>query len=113
MHELAVTQSLLEITLRHAQNANARQVDNLYLVIGQLSSIIDDFVQFYWDIVAKDTIAEGSRLNFRRIDTQMECHDCQQIYTPGDHQFDCPNCGSSQVRILAGEEFYLEAIDVQ
>jgi len=113
MHELAVTESLLEITLRHAQNANALRVDNLYLVIGQLSSIIDDSVQFYWDIVAKDTIAEGARLNFRRIATQMECRDCQQVFTPDDSQFDCPNCGSGQVRILAGEEFYLEAIDVQ
>lgn len=113
MHELAVTESLLEITLRHAQNANARRVDNLYLVIGQLSSIIDDSVQFYWDIVAKDTIAEGARLNFRRIAIQMECRDCQQVFTPDDHQFDCPKCGSGQVRILAGEEFYLEAIDIQ
>jgi hydrogenase nickel incorporation protein HypA/HybF len=113
MHELAVTESLLEITLRHAQNANARRVDNLYLVIGQLSSIIDDSVQFYWDIVAKDTIAEGARLNFRRIPTQIECRNCQHVFIPDDTQFECPDCGSDRVKIICGEEFYLEAIDIQ
>ena len=113
MHELVVTESLLEITLRHAQNANAKRVDNLYLVIGQLSSIIDDSVQFYWDIVAKGTIAEGARLNFKRIPTQMECSTCGQVFAPDDRNFDCPACGSIQVRVRAGEEFYLEAIDVQ
>jgi len=113
MHELVVTESLLEITLRHAQNANAKRVDSLYLVIGQLSSIIDDSVQFYWDIVAKGTIAEGARLNFKRIPTQMECSACGQVFTPDDRNFDCPACGSVKVKVLAGEEFYLEAIDVQ
>lgn len=113
MHELAVTESLLEITLRHAKEANATRVDNLYLVIGQLSSIIDDSVQFYWDIVAKDTLAEGAKLNFRRIPTRMECQDCRQTYAPDDGRYDCPACGSIHTKVIAGDEFFLEAIDVQ
>ncbi len=113
MHELSVTESLLEITLRHARAAHATQVNNLYLVLGQLSSIVDDSVQFYWDIVASGTIAEGARLNFRRIPTQMECLDCQQVFSPTADNFDCPNCASTRVKIIAGEEFYLEAIDIQ
>jgi hydrogenase nickel incorporation protein HypA/HybF len=50
MHELAVTEHILDIALKHAQNANALSVDEIYLVIGQLSSIVDDSIQFYWDI---------------------------------------------------------------
>ncbi|MCJ7724498.1 MAG: hydrogenase maturation nickel metallochaperone HypA, partial [Anaerolineales bacterium] len=67
MHELSVTQSVLEIALRHARQNNARRITDLYLVIGELASIVDDSVQFYWDMISKDTIAEGARLHFKRL----------------------------------------------
>ena len=57
MHELSVTEALLEIALRHAQAAQARQITGLHVVIGQLSSVIDDSVQFYWDFVSAGTLA--------------------------------------------------------
>lgn len=113
MHELSVTESLLEIALRHAKPANAKRINNLYLVIGQLSSIVDDSVQFYWDIVAKDSLAEGARLHFRRIPTELACRDCNQRYSPAKEDMACPACGSIRVKILAGNEFRLEAIDVE
>ena len=67
MHELSVTESILEIALRHASKTKAARITNLYLVIGQLASIVDDSVQFYWDIISKDTIAEGAKLHFKRL----------------------------------------------
>jgi len=113
MHERAVTESILEIALRHAQQAGATRITDLYLVIGDLSSIVDDSVQFYWDLVSENTPAQGSSLHFSRIATQMSCQDCSQSYTPGDNDFNCPNCGSSHVIIRAGNEFYLESIGVE
>ena len=112
MHELPVTESILEITLRHASQANATRVTDLYLVIGQLSSIIDDSIQFYWDIISEDTIAEGAELHFRRIPTQFTCLNCQHKYTPEGDDYACPECQSTQVKITAGEEFFLESINI-
>jgi hypothetical protein len=57
MHELPVTESILDIAVKHARQANAQRIADIYLVIGQLSSIVDDSIQFYWDIIAKDTLA--------------------------------------------------------
>ena len=112
MHELPVTENILEIALRHAQQADASKITELNLVIGQLSSIIDDSIQFYWDIIAKDTIAEGARLNFQRIPTQMTCQECQTVFAPQDNDFACPNCNSNRIKITAGEEFFLESIQI-
>jgi len=113
MHERAITESLLEIALRHAHQASATRITGLYLVIGQLSSFVDESVQFYWDILSEDTIAEKAILHFRRIPVEMACLDCQSRYSPTDKDFTCPNCSSSRVRVIAGEEFLLEAIDVE
>lgn len=111
MHELAVTESILEITLRHAEEAEAVAVTDIHLVIGALSTIVDESVQFYWDIISEESIAAGSRLHFRRIPGRMECQACGHTYNPTDSLV-CPVCDSEHVRIVAGEEFYLEAIDV-
>jgi hydrogenase nickel incorporation protein HypA/HybF len=113
MHELSITESLLEIALRHADSAGAKRISDLYLVIGQLSSIVDESVQFYWDIIADGTIAQGATLHFQRIPTEIQCLDCDQKYSPTDNQMSCPNCDSINIQILAGEEFYLEAINVE
>jgi hydrogenase nickel incorporation protein HypA/HybF len=67
MRELAVTQSILIISLHHAKEASARRITGINLVIGQFLSIVDDSVQFYWDIVSDGTIAKGARLHFDRI----------------------------------------------
>ena len=112
MHELPITESILEIALRHAEGAQAKRVTDIHLVIGQLSSIVDESVSFYWDIISKGTIAEGAELHFRRIQTEMLCLDCNQRYNPGEGGLACPSCKSSRVRVVAGEEFSLEAIEV-
>ena len=113
MHELRITESLLEIALRHARNANASKITDLYLVIGQLSSVVDDSVQFYWDIIAKDTPAEGAPLHFKRTPTEILCLDCNHQYKPADNNMACPKCESITVKIITGEEFFLEAINVE
>jgi hydrogenase nickel incorporation protein HypA/HybF len=112
MHELSVTQSLLDIAVRHAAKANAKRINDLHIVIGELSSMVDDSVQFYWDIIAKGTIAEGATLHFRRIPAELQCNTCSEKYHPADGQLACPRCNGIDTRIIAGEEFFLESIDV-
>lgn len=112
MHELSVTTSILEIALRHARAAGATRITDLHLVIGQLSSIVDDSVQFYWDIVSENTLAAGSRLHFRRVPAELTCLDCGARYAPGSAD-SCPACGSTRAQITAGEEFYLDSIEVE
>lgn len=111
VHELMVTENILSIALRHAREAQAEAITDLHLVVGELSSIVDDSVQFYWEFVSKGTIAEKATLHFRRIPAQMACRRCRRTYSPHE-SLTCPACGSSETKIIAGEEFFLESIDV-
>jgi hydrogenase nickel incorporation protein HypA/HybF len=113
MHELPVTQNILEIALRHAQESNAKRILSLNIVIGQLATIVDDSVQFYWDLIAEGTIAEGAKLIFCRTPTELLCQDCGRQYTPGLEDFYCPGCRSAHIKIISGQEFYLESIEVE
>jgi len=112
MHELPVTENILEISLRHAKEANASRINDIFIVIGQLSSIVDDSIQFYWDIISKDTIAENAKLHFNRIPIQLLCNDCNTTYSPQNDNLACVACKSKNVKIISGREFYLEAIEI-
>lgn len=110
MHELSVTESLLKLALDHADGG---RVTDLYIVIGQLSSMVDDSVQFYWDIISEGTSAEHSQLHFERRTAVMQCSKCQHQYQLSAEDFACPHCGSTEVQLLSGNEFYLDAIEVK
>jgi hydrogenase nickel incorporation protein HypA/HybF len=113
MHELSVTQSLLDIALRHAEQAEAKQITDLHIVMGELSSMVDDSIQFYWDIIAKGTMAEQAVLHFRRVPAELQCMTCSEKYHPTDRELACPKCNGINTRIIAGQEFALESIDVE
>ena len=113
MHELSVTQSILNIALEHAGKANAKRIEDIHIVMGELSTNVDDSVQFYWNLIAKGTLAEDAKLHFRRVVAQMQCLNCNHVYHPEDGELLCPSCGNAGARIIAGEEFYVESIDIE
>jgi hydrogenase nickel incorporation protein HypA/HybF len=113
MHELPITQSILEIALRRAREVDAKRITDLHLVMGELATMVDDSIQFYWDILAEGTIAAGATLHFHRVPAELQCMACFEKYHPGDRELVCPKCGSVGAKIIAGEEFSLEAIDIE
>jgi len=113
MHELAVTRSILDIALSHAQKASAKRITSINLVIGKLASVVDESVQFYWDILSNGTIAKGAKLNFTRIPAEMRCFDCGNVFNPGDSTFACPVCQSVRVQVTKGDELRIDSIDVE
>ena len=113
MHELSITESLLKISLQYAEKANAKKVTDLHIVMGELASMVDDSILFYWEIIAKDTIAEQATLHFRRVPAELQCMTCLEKYHPTDRELVCPKCNGVGAKIIAGEEFALESIDVE
>jgi hydrogenase nickel incorporation protein HypA/HybF len=113
MHELYATQAILTKALEKASEQDAKKITNIYIVVGEISTYSDDSVQFYWDEISKETIAEGAVLHFRHVDAELQCMNCGTKYHPPEGEIVCPNCGSSGARIWSGEEFYMEALDVE
>jgi hydrogenase nickel incorporation protein HypA/HybF len=114
MHELPATEGILNVALEAARQNDARRIIAIDLVIGELAGIVDDSVQFYFDILSKDTIADGAILRFRRERATANCGDC-------GHQFPievpltaaCPACGGIRLHVSGGREFFVESIEVE
>ncbi|MBN1954976.1 MAG: hydrogenase maturation nickel metallochaperone HypA [Anaerolineae bacterium] len=113
MHELSVTQSVLEIVLTHAEQAGASRVQRVNIVIGELSGIVGESVQFYFDFVSKDTLAEGAELVFRRTPAQFRCQACGATYEPQGADWTCPLCHQLRPEAIGGQELLIESIEVE
>ena len=113
MHEMAVTESVLELAERHAREAGAARVTDVHLVIGQLSSFVDDSIQFYWDMASEGTVCQGARLHFRRVPARLGCQDCGREHEMGAELAACPGCGGTRLQVTAGLEFGVDSIVVE
>lgn len=112
MHEYSVTKGLLELVISEAKRAGAVKVKEIRLVIGDLSTIIDESVQMYFDILSEGTMVEGAKLVFKRIPAEFKCKACGNTYVKPKNGFDCPKCGGMGNPTGVGKEFYLESLEV-
>jgi hydrogenase nickel incorporation protein HypA/HybF len=113
MHELPVTEGILTLALTTARQAGRERITAIDLVIGDLSSIVDDSIQFYFDLLSQGTAAQGAALHFRREAARLICRACGrrgEMHAPLPHT--CPACGSSRLQVVGGQAFYVESIEV-
>jgi hydrogenase nickel incorporation protein HypA/HybF len=110
MHELSLTQNLLDIALK---NAGAKKIVHVNLTIGELSDEREESIQFYWNDLAKNTPAENAKLNFRHVDAEMKCLECNAAFHPKEETWLCPNCQSRRLKLISGDDVKLESIDVE
>jgi hydrogenase nickel incorporation protein HypA/HybF len=113
MHELGVTENIINIALAKAGEAQAHKVIKISLVVGELSGFVADCIQFYFDTLSKDTIAQGAALHFETVPAQLRCRDCSAVFRPQDTLWCCPKCGSQSVEIFKGRELYIESVEVE
>ena len=116
MHELQVTESILEIVLRHAKAAQATRVISIRLTIGELSDLEGEWVQKYFDYLSKDTIADKAMLQIERTPVKLRCESCARIFgVDGSAALQaaaCPDCGCERGAIVAGREYKIEDMKV-
>lgn len=108
MHELGITRSVVAIC---AENSGGAAVKRVTLEIGKLSAILPDAVRFCFDICAKGTVVEGASLEIIEIPGKAYCADCGGETELLDLVGKC-NCGSKNLRIVAGEELKVKEMEV-
>ena len=113
MHELAITQSMLDLALEQAKKNNAIRIQKVSVTIGEMSGVVDECVRFYFEILSEGTIAEGAELAIRSIPATARCRLCETRFEVHGMDWICPMCGKAQIEIVGGKELYLESIEVE
>jgi hydrogenase nickel incorporation protein HypA/HybF len=110
VHELSLSSAIVNTVVKHA---DGRRVTLVELRVGKLRQVIPDTLEFYFEFVARGTVCEGARLEQQVIDARLHCRGCDHGWAIEIPAFRCPECSGSDVEIASGDEFEVEAIEVE
>jgi len=122
MHEMSVTQAMLDLALEYAKG---QRITDVYLQVGRMSFIVPESVEFYFEYLSQDTVAEGATLHFETAPLEMTCLDCGRQADLSDWADDPPRaimiealvrgceCGSNNLRVTGGTGFHMVSLEVE
>ena len=113
MHEQSIVESLLALVLEKAEEAKAKKILRIYLVVGELSGVVEGSVDFYFSFLGRDTIASQASLFYMHVPAQLRCRNCDTVFSFENNKLNCPNCYERQIDIISGRELYLDSIEVE
>jgi hydrogenase nickel incorporation protein HypA/HybF len=109
MHELSIAQEMVEICL---QNADGQPINSVTLLIGSLSGVVPEALEFCFEACTRETLLEGAELRIEQVPATGRCSGCLLEFALDDYFSPCPSCGSYQVTLLSGDEMRVKEMEV-
>lgn len=110
---MALTEKILKIILHEADAHHAHKIKKIGIVLGDLSGVVSDSMEMYFELISKGTIAEDAVLEFTREKAHLYCGQCQAEYIKEPGDFLCPICGSLGRFTDVGRECIVQNIEVE
>ena len=113
MHEMSLAESVLQIIEDTARAEGYARVKTVWLEIGQLAMVEKESMRFCFDVVTRDSIAQGARLEIIETAGQGWCMECARTVAVTARYEACPHCGSVQIEVTGGEEMRVKELEVE
>ncbi|MDR3205750.1 MAG: hydrogenase maturation nickel metallochaperone HypA [Candidatus Methanoplasma sp.] len=122
MHEVAVVSDLVSSILEELKRYNAASVSEVTLVIGKLTNLGREQMEFAYSVITRDSLLEGSTLVIEEEPVCVACAKCG-YEGPADmvdmgygeeHAvplLSCPVCKGS-VKIVSGQSCFVKCFDI-
>lgn len=108
MHELGITQEIIEIVTRESKGARVARV---VLEIGKLTAVLPDSVRFCFELCSEGTVAEGATLEIIHLPGKARCRACGGEVVLHEPLGQCL-CGGTDLEWLSGEELRVKEMEV-
>jgi hydrogenase nickel incorporation protein HypA/HybF len=112
MHELSLMEQVLEIAVNTARQDGAEHIHSITLRVGKLSGVVAEALEFAFEALSADTIAEGGCLRIEAVPVICYCEACKSEFEPESIFYKCPACQQPSSSIVQGREFNVTAVEV-
>ena len=110
MHELAIADAVVSMVLEEAVD---RKVARVGMRIGHLRQVVPSALRFSFELVARDTRAEGAALDIDPVPVAIWCDGCATESAPTAFPLTCAQCGTTSVSVMRGDEMSVEWIETE
>ncbi|GAV25360.1 hydrogenase maturation nickel metallochaperone HypA [Carboxydothermus islandicus] len=113
MHEMAIVDSLFQIINAKVKEHQIKKVLKVKLKVGEMTVVEPMTLTACFKVYAQNTVAEGAELIIERVPLQGKCRECAHVFRVYNFNFQCPQCESRAVDIVAGRELYIENLEIE
>ena len=89
-----------------------KKVTEISVLVGEMTGVVDESLEFCFTSIAKDTKAEGAKLILKRIPLVARCLECGKETKIERYNFTCPHCGSLRMETISGRELSSRSLEV-
>ncbi|MGB4593749.1 MAG: hydrogenase maturation nickel metallochaperone HypA [Coriobacteriia bacterium] len=109
---MGICDGIVRAAVEAAEEAGARRINSIEITIGELTEVIEDPLQFAFEVLRKGTLAEEATLSVTFVPALSRCAECSAEFGHGRFDAKCPECGSYMVQLMQGRELRIDAIDI-
>ena len=119
MHEFSMTNQIVQLVLKEAHQHHAKGIKEVHLIIGKLTFLNLDQLQFAYNILIQNTIMKDSTLHIEQKNGVIKCTHCgysgdltyedDPVYHVPAPTLKCPQC-QGRVTIVGGKEIIIKSI---
>ncbi len=90
------------------------RISKVTLRVGALSGVVEESLQFGYEIATAGTPLVGSTLFVHRQPVVIYCKTCRDLAElPGVQSFRCPRCNTASGDIRKGRELEIESLEIE
>jgi hydrogenase nickel incorporation protein HypA/HybF len=108
---MGITQGILAASFDAATNAGMTRITEIRISVGDLTETVDFALQFAFEALTPETMAEGAELVIVKVPARSHCNECDATYDHDRFQMVCTQCGSMNVELLQGRELQIDSIE--
>jgi len=112
MHEMSIAEGVLDIALDYAKQNDAQRITKIGLIIGEMSGVVTESLEFSFNMLVKGTIAEGAELAIKHTPLIGRCTKCGKAFHIEHYNFWCPECKDGVLQLESGREMQVEYLEV-
>jgi hydrogenase nickel incorporation protein HypA/HybF len=113
VHELSIVLAILDEAAAQAERHGAARITRIKIRVGRLRQVDPTLLAEAFELARHGTLAADATLDASYFGMELACNACSLKTELETWAFECPECGSPDVRLSGGDELELTSMDLE
>lgn len=112
MHELSIAYEINNIIDQYVKAEQRPYIKSVKIRIGKLQNILSESLIFCFETITSTGKSPAPNLEIEQVPITIKCNKCGTVNEIEDYDFNCVDCGSTNIEVLTGNELSVKEIEL-